>query len=80
MLGRMNILEAPGALAQVGHGLLGDMGRVVVKHHADDGYLEGEARRLWVHITTTPDNRSRKIVRKLIALGFEFWPGKGYWR
>ncbi|WP_162581626.1 sigma-70 family RNA polymerase sigma factor [Variovorax sp. PBS-H4] len=45
-----------------------------------EDYLEGEARRLWVHITNTPDNRSRKIVRKLIALGFEFWPGKGYWR
>ncbi|WP_159674118.1 sigma-70 family RNA polymerase sigma factor [Andreprevotia sp. IGB-42] len=42
--------------------------------------LEGDTRRLWVHITNTPDNRSRKIVRKLIALGFEYWPGKGYWR
>ncbi|WP_428000215.1 sigma-70 family RNA polymerase sigma factor [Acidovorax sp.] len=45
-----------------------------------EDYLEGEARRLWVHITNTPDNHSRKIVRKLIALGFEFWPEKGYWR
>ncbi len=45
-----------------------------------EDYLEGDARRLWVHITNTPDNRSRKIVRKLIELGFEFWPGKGYWR
>lgn len=45
-----------------------------------EDYLEGEARRLWVHITNTADNRSRKIARKLIALGFEFWPGKGYWR
>lgn len=36
--------------------------------------------RIWVHITETPDNHSRKIVRKLIDLGFEFWPGKGYWR
>jgi RNA polymerase primary sigma factor len=44
-----------------------------------EDYLEGDARRLWVHITDTPDNRSRKIVRKLIELGFEFWPGKGYW-
>lgn len=40
---------------------------------------EGE-QRIWVHITDTPDNRSRKLVRKLIGLGFEFWPGKGYWR
>lgn len=45
-----------------------------------EDYPEGDARRLWVHITNTPDNRSRKIVRKLIELGFEFWPGKGYWR
>lgn len=45
-----------------------------------EDYLEGDARRLWVHITNTPDNRTRKIVRKLIELGFEFWPGKGYWR
>lgn len=39
MLGRMNILEAPWATAEVGHGLLGDMGRVAVQHHADDGIL-----------------------------------------
>lgn len=45
-----------------------------------EDYLEGDARRLWVHVTNAPDNRSRKIVRKLIELGFEFWPGKGYWR
>jgi RNA polymerase primary sigma factor len=45
-----------------------------------EDYLEGDARRLWVHITDTPDNRSRKIVRKLSEFGFEFWPGKGYWR
>jgi RNA polymerase primary sigma factor len=41
---------------------------------------EGGARIYWVHVTDTNDNRSRKIVRKLIALGFQFWPGKGYWR
>jgi RNA polymerase primary sigma factor len=45
-----------------------------------EDYLEGDARRLWVHITETPDNHSRKIIRKLIDLGFGFWPGKGYWR
>jgi RNA polymerase primary sigma factor len=45
-----------------------------------EDYMEADARRLWVHITTMPDNRSRRIVRKLLALGFEFWPGKGYWR
>lgn len=41
---------------------------------------DGPDRRIWVHITETPDNHSRKIVQKLIDLGFEFWPGKGYWR
>ncbi len=45
-----------------------------------EDYLEGEARRLWVHMTEAPDSRSRKLVRQLMALGFEFWPGKGYWR
>lgn len=45
-----------------------------------EDYLEGDERRLWVYITNTPDNRSRKIVRKLIELGFALWPGKGYWR
>ncbi len=37
-------------------------------------------RRIWVRITETPDNHSRKIVRKLLELEFNFWPGKGYWR
>lgn len=45
-----------------------------------EDYPEGSERRIWVHITDTPDNPSRKIVRKLIELGFIFWPGKGYWR
>ena len=45
-----------------------------------EDYPEGPDRRIWVHITETPDNHSRKIVRKLLELGFIFWPGKGYWR
>ena len=45
-----------------------------------EDYPEGSERRIWVHITDTPDNHSRKIVRKLIEFGFIFWPGKGYWR
>ena len=48
---------------------------IVVEDH-----LESNVRRLWVHITTAADGPSRKIVRKLIELGFEFLPGKGYWR
>lgn len=27
-----------------------------------------------------PDKRFRNLVRKLIEVGFEFWPGKDYWR
>ena len=32
----MNIFEAPRAAAEIGHGLLGDVSRVVVQQHADD--------------------------------------------
>lgn len=45
----------------------------------DDG-RDGGSGRLWVDLTEAPDMRSRGFVRKLIAMGFEFWPGKGYWR
>ncbi len=41
---------------------------------------DGAHRRIWVRISETPDNHSRKIVRKLLELGFAFCPGKGYWR
>lgn len=47
---------------------------------AVEDYPEESDRKIWVHITDTPDNRSRKIVRKLIEFGFIYWPGKGYWR
>ena len=45
-----------------------------------EDYQEESDRRIWVHLTEAPDNHSRKIVRKLLELGFIFWPGKGYWR
>lgn len=41
---------------------------------------EESDRRIWVHLTEAPDNHSRKIVRKLLELGFILWPDKGYWR
>lgn len=41
---------------------------------------EGQSQKIWVRITGAPDARSRKLVRKLVASGFEFWPGKGYWK
>jgi len=34
----------------------------------------------WVSLTKAIDNRHRKLIRSLLALGFEYWPGKGYWR
>lgn len=38
------------------------------------------AGQLWVNLTEIHDIRYRKFVRKLLALGFEFQSGKGYWR
>lgn len=36
--------------------------------------------RVWVRLLSTPDNRHRRLARKLIELGFDYSPGKGYWR
>lgn len=41
---------------------------------------EESSGRIWIRITETTDNRSRQLVRKLFAMGFEFSPGKGYWK
>jgi RNA polymerase primary sigma factor len=35
---------------------------------------------VWVNLVDTPDNQHRKLARKLLELGFEYWPGKGYWK
>ena len=45
-----------------------------------DDDRDGISGRLWVNVTETADARSRELVRKLIALGFEFCQGKGYWK
>lgn len=34
----------------------------------------------WVRLTKAIDNRQRKLIRALVDLGFEYLPGKGYWR
>lgn len=47
---------------------------------AVDDDRKGSSGRIWVNITHMPDNHTRKLVRKLLAMGFEFLPGKGYWR
>lgn len=41
---------------------------------------DGKSGRVWVNILETPNIHSRKLVRKMLGLGFEFWPGKGYWK
>lgn len=41
---------------------------------------EESSGRIWILITETTDNRLRKLVRKLFGMGFEFCPGKGYWK
>jgi RNA polymerase primary sigma factor len=34
---------------------------------------------VWVYITRPHDAATRALVRELIRVGFELWPGKGYW-
>jgi RNA polymerase primary sigma factor len=41
---------------------------------------DGKSGRVWVNILETPNIHCSKLVRKMLELGFEFWPGKGYWR
>lgn len=45
-----------------------------------DDERKGTSGRIWIYITEASDIRCRKLARKLTALGFEFWNGKGYWR
>ena len=40
----------------------------------------GGTRSTWVNMTEAHDAPTRALLRKLIAMGFEYWPGKGYWR
>jgi RNA polymerase primary sigma factor len=35
---------------------------------------------VWVNLTKAPDGPARALVRKLVAMGFEYRPGKGYVR
>jgi RNA polymerase primary sigma factor len=45
-----------------------------------DDDSKGPSGRVWVNLIAPSDDRYRRLVRKLHALGFEFWPGKGYWK
>ena len=35
---------------------------------------------VWVNLTEMQDNCARALVRKMLAMGFKHWPGRGYWR
>jgi RNA polymerase primary sigma factor len=41
---------------------------------------KGISGKIWINFIETNDHRYRQLARKLLALGFAFWPGKGYWR
>lgn len=36
--------------------------------------------RIWVELVEARENTHRRLVRQLLAFGFAFWPGKGYWK
>jgi RNA polymerase primary sigma factor len=40
----------------------------------------GVSRATWVSIDQAHDKQTRGIVRRLLAMGFMHWPGKGYWK
>lgn len=46
--------------------------------HVDDDRLSSG--RIWVELVEARENKHRRLVRRLLEFGFEFWPGKGYWR
>jgi RNA polymerase primary sigma factor len=36
--------------------------------------------KIWVMLNDASDRRYHHLARKLLSLGFELWPGKGYWK
>jgi RNA polymerase primary sigma factor len=36
--------------------------------------------RIWVELLEARDNNQRRLVRRMLSVGFALWPGKGYWR
>lgn len=41
---------------------------------------QGNETTTWVLLAKAEDNQHRKLIRSLLAMGFENSPGKGYWR
>lgn len=56
----------------------------LLAHAADLGVTvdddRSESGAVWVNLTAMRDNRDRGLARRLLAMGFEYWPGRGYWR
>ena len=48
---------------------------IVVEHTGD-----GISRATFVNVDEARDNQTRGLVRRLLAMGFMHWPGKGYWK
>ena len=48
---------------------------IFVEHTGD-----GISRATWVNVDEARDNQTRGLVRRLLAMGFMHWPGKGYWK
>jgi RNA polymerase primary sigma factor len=67
--------DPAGKLSAVGKVL--DQARALGVPVQDDSAGSGS---VWVELVDKHDTASRKLTRKLLALGFEFWPGKGYWK
>ena len=40
---------------------------------------KGTSGGIWINLIEEHDEPYRNLARKLLAFGFEFWPGKGYW-
>ena len=40
----------------------------------------GSTGSVWVNLTEMQDKRARALARKMLAMGFKHWPGRGYWR
>jgi hypothetical protein len=36
--------------------------------------------KIWFRFPDSTDRRYRSLVRNLVSVGFEAWPGKGYWK
>ena len=56
------------------------LGQAVLLDIPVEQTYRGEETTTWVSLTKAIDNRHRRLIRSLLALGFKYWPGKGYWR